>query len=159
MTACDATLSSSSLHDIIITTTITGVLVIQSIEYSTAHVADRILTLLHDLYTQQEEEEEEFADAHTHKDTLQGHHQHQKQQQQGQHQHSNTSNNMKASSSMIAGLGPGLTAPHVSARLGVPVAIAGEWLLAAESQGVLCRDDGDEGLRFFRNFFEEALVV
>ena len=28
-----------------------------------------------------------------------------------------------------------------------------DFLLTAELRGVLCRDDGPEGLRFFRNFF------
>ena len=31
-----------------------------------------------------------------------------------------------------------------------------EHLAAAEARGALCRDDGPEGLRFFRNFFADA---
>ncbi|KAK9816797.1 hypothetical protein WJX72_005199 [[Myrmecia] bisecta] len=51
------------------------------------------------------------------------------------------------------GLGPALTASDVARALTIPVAIAAEHLLTAESRGVLCRDDGPEGLRFFANFF------
>ena len=46
-----------------------------------------------------------------------------------------------------------MTASDVAAALSVPLAIASEHLLAAESHGSLCRDDGPEGLRFYRNFF------
>lgn len=63
------------------------------------------------------------------------------------------------SSSVVAGLGPALSAAHVSAALMLPMTLAKEALLVAESSGVLCRDDGPEGLRFFRNFFREALPV
>ena len=55
-----------------------------------------------------------------------------------------------------SGLGPGLSASDVAQALQVPLAIAQEHLLLAEGAGVLCRDDGPEGLRFFRNFFVEA---
>lgn len=51
------------------------------------------------------------------------------------------------------GMGPALSATQVSSSLGVPIAIAVQHLLTAESRGVLCRDDGPEGLRFFRNLF------
>lgn len=53
------------------------------------------------------------------------------------------------------GLGRPLTSSDVAAALSVPLAVASEHLLAAEAQGVLCRDDGPEGLRFFRNFFAD----
>lgn len=52
-------------------------------------------------------------------------------------------------------LGPGITATDVSAQLAVPLPVASEHLLTAEGAGVLCRDDGPEGLRFFRNFFAD----
>ncbi len=55
-----------------------------------------------------------------------------------------------------AGLGPALSATDVAQALQVPLAIAQEHLLLAEGAGVLCRDDGPEGLRFFRNFFVEV---
>lgn len=55
------------------------------------------------------------------------------------------------------GLGESLTSSDVAAALDVPLAIASEHLLAAESHGALCRDDGQEGLRFYRNFFSESL--
>ncbi|KAK9822045.1 hypothetical protein WJX74_002862 [Apatococcus lobatus] len=54
------------------------------------------------------------------------------------------------------GLGPALSASDVAQALQVPLAIAQEHLLLAEGAGVLCRDDGPEGLRFFKNFFVEA---
>ncbi|GBF96332.1 hypothetical protein Rsub_09402 [Raphidocelis subcapitata] len=52
-----------------------------------------------------------------------------------------------------AGLGPSLSASAVGVALGLPVTLAREALLVAEAAGVVCRDDGPEGLRFFRNFF------
>ncbi|KAK9803478.1 hypothetical protein WJX73_006449 [Symbiochloris irregularis] len=54
------------------------------------------------------------------------------------------------------GLGPSLTASDVARALQVPLPIASEHLTMAEGAAVLCRDDGPEGLRFFRNFFPEA---
>ncbi|KAK9867588.1 hypothetical protein WJX84_011841 [Apatococcus fuscideae] len=54
------------------------------------------------------------------------------------------------------GLGPALSASDVAQALHVPLAIAQEHLLLAENAGVLCRDDGPEGLRFFNNFFLEV---
>ena len=54
------------------------------------------------------------------------------------------------------GLGPSLTASEVAIALRVPVSIAAEHLYTAESAAVLCRDDGPEGLRFFKNFFAHA---
>ena len=53
------------------------------------------------------------------------------------------------------GLGRPLTSSDVAAALSIPVAIANEHLLAAEAKGVLCRDDGPEGVRFYRNFFRD----
>jgi ESCRT-II complex subunit VPS36 len=64
-----------------------------------------------------------------------------------------------SSNSFVAGLGPALSAADVSAALVLPMTLAKEALLVAESSGVLCRDDGPEGLRFFRNFFREAQPV
>lgn len=51
-----------------------------------------------------------------------------------------------------------LTASDVAAALSVPLAIAAEHLVTAEARGVLCRDDGPEGLRFYRNFFQDAPI-
>lgn len=56
-------------------------------------------------------------------------------------------------------LGPALSAADISAALSLPLTLAKEALLVAEAAGVLCRDDGPEGLRFFRNFFTEAQLV
>ncbi|KAL3160840.1 hypothetical protein ABBQ38_009245 [Trebouxia sp. C0009 RCD-2024] len=53
------------------------------------------------------------------------------------------------------GLGPAVTASDVASALVIPLPIASEHLLTAENRGVLCRDDGPEGLRFFRNFFTD----
>ncbi len=55
-------------------------------------------------------------------------------------------------------LGPPLSAGDVAGALGVPLAIAHEQLLVAEAAGVLCRDDGPNGLQFFRNFFKDATL-
>ena len=51
------------------------------------------------------------------------------------------------------GLGQPLTASDVAAALKVPLTIAGEFLDTAEAAAVLCRDDGPDGLRYYRNFF------
>jgi len=64
-----------------------------------------------------------------------------------------------SSVSFVPGLGAALSAADVSAALLLPLTLAKEALLVAESAGVLCRDDGPEGLRFFRNFFKEAAPV
>jgi ESCRT-II complex subunit VPS36 len=56
-------------------------------------------------------------------------------------------------------LGPALSATAVGMALGLPVALAREALQVAEAAGVLCRDDGPEGLRFFRNFFADDAVA
>ena len=52
-------------------------------------------------------------------------------------------------------MGPPLSATEVAAAMAVPLTIAAHHLATAESKAILCRDDGPEGLRFFRNFFEE----
>ncbi|DBB08546.1 TPA: hypothetical protein ACH3X3_008685 [Trebouxia sp. C0006] len=57
------------------------------------------------------------------------------------------------------GLGPAVTASDVASALTVPLPIASEHLLTAENRGVLCRDDGPEGLRFFRNFFLDVPIA
>ncbi|EFN52457.1 hypothetical protein CHLNCDRAFT_12611, partial [Chlorella variabilis] len=54
---------------------------------------------------------------------------------------------------LLATLGPSITRTEVAVRLAMPVPVAGEHLRMAEARGVLCRDDGPEGLRYFRNFF------
>ena len=53
-------------------------------------------------------------------------------------------------------LGPGVTSSDAAAALSVPLAIALQHLRTAEAAGVLCRDDGPEGLTFYRNFFVEC---
>ena len=57
------------------------------------------------------------------------------------------------------GLGPAVTASDVATALTIPLPIASEHLLTAENRGVLCRDDGPEGLRFFRNFFTDIATA
>jgi ESCRT-II complex subunit VPS36 len=57
---------------------------------------------------------------------------------------------------LLAHLGMGVAAPEVSAALGLPLALAREALLVAEAAGVVARDDGPEGLRFYRNFFPDT---
>lgn len=59
----------------------------------------------------------------------------------------------------IAGLGPGIGPSDVARALGCPLAIAAEHLLTAEARCVVCRDDGPEGLRFYRNFFSDAAIM
>ncbi|GAB4820027.1 hypothetical protein N2152v2_007073 [Parachlorella kessleri] len=66
---------------------------------------------------------------------------------------SNSSTDSSSRSDDAAGLGPGITSTDVAAAMAVPLAVASEHLLMAEAKEVLCRDDGPEGLRFFRNFF------
>ncbi|KAL4422699.1 hypothetical protein ABPG75_008896 [Micractinium tetrahymenae] len=56
---------------------------------------------------------------------------------------------------LLASLGPSLTRLQVAVGLGVPLAVAGEHLRMAEARGVVCRDDGPEGLRYWRNFFPD----
>ena len=64
-----------------------------------------------------------------------------------------------ADAALLGTLGAAITRTEVAVSLGVPVAIAGEHLRVAEGRGVLCRDDGPEGLRFFRNFFSDPGVA
>jgi len=56
------------------------------------------------------------------------------------------------------GLGRGLTATQIAGELLLPIAVAMEQLLLAERRGVLCRDDGPEGLIFYRNVFADAAM-
>jgi len=53
----------------------------------------------------------------------------------------------------VAVLGPGITRAELAVAFGVPLPIAGEYLTGAEAAGMLCRDDGPDGLRFYKNFF------
>lgn len=53
-------------------------------------------------------------------------------------------------------LGVGLTPSDAAAALQVPLAIAVQHLRTAESAGVLCRDEGPEGIKWYRNFFADA---
>ncbi|KAI5073533.1 hypothetical protein GOP47_0011546 [Adiantum capillus-veneris] len=52
----------------------------------------------------------------------------------------------------------GISASEAARALGMAPALAKEQLLAAESKGDLCRDDGPDGLRFFLNFFRELVI-
>ena len=56
----------------------------------------------------------------------------------------------------VPGLGPPLSASDVARAMGVPLTIAAEHLATAEQLGAVCRDDGPEGLRYFRNFLKDA---
>ena len=56
-------------------------------------------------------------------------------------------------------LGAPLSAAAVAAALGLPLTLAHEALLVGESRGVLCRDDGPQGLRVFRYFFADGAVA
>ena len=49
----------------------------------------------------------------------------------------------------VAGIG----ASDAAKGIGVPLTLAKEYLLLAENSGVLCRDQGPEGLVFYENFF------
>jgi len=57
---------------------------------------------------------------------------------------------------LVPGLGRPLTPSDVAAAMRVPLPIAAAHLATAEAAGALCRDDGDEGLRHFWNFFAAA---
>lgn len=57
----------------------------------------------------------------------------------------------------MEGKGP-LTETIVMDILKVPVSIAKEYLLAAERDMVLCRDEGPEGTRFYKNVFKEIEI-
>jgi len=61
---------------------------------------------------------------------------------------------------MVAGedCGRAISASEVATALSVPLTIAAQHLATAEAKAVLCRDDGPQGLRFFRNFFEEVAL-
>lgn len=50
----------------------------------------------------------------------------------------------------------GVTEAEAAAALEVPLVLVREHLRMGEARGVLCRDEGPEGRRFFRNFFPEA---
>lgn len=51
-----------------------------------------------------------------------------------------------------AAFGRGITAQETAQRFGWSVGVASEELEMAEERGVLCRDEGVEGLRFWENF-------
>lgn len=53
----------------------------------------------------------------------------------------------------------GIGATEAARALGMAPALAKEQLLAAESRGILCRDDGADGLRFFHNFFMDISIT
>jgi ESCRT-II complex subunit VPS36 len=52
----------------------------------------------------------------------------------------------------------GVGAGDVAESLVIPLILAREYLLMAESKQILCRDEGPEGLRFFHNFFQDISV-
>jgi len=62
---------------------------------------------------------------------------------------------VKSGEAAIVGVG----ASEAARALGMAPALAKEQLLAAESQGLLCRDDGADGLRFFHNFFMDIMDI
>mmetsp|Transcript_17257 Transcript_17257/g.43384 ORF Transcript_17257/g.43384 Transcript_17257/m.43384 type:complete len:486 (+) Transcript_17257:106-1563(+) len=53
-------------------------------------------------------------------------------------------------------LGIGITERDAAQHLGLSLMVAHEHVLMAEQRGYLCRDDSEEGVRFFRNFFADA---
>lgn len=55
----------------------------------------------------------------------------------------------------LGGLGSPLTASDVAVAFSIPISLAQQHLLTAEMMGILCRDDGPEGVRFFHNFFRD----
>ncbi len=57
---------------------------------------------------------------------------------------------------LLQELGPAVTSSEVAKALGCSTTLAAEHLAMAEQRGVLCRDVGPEGLRFYRNFFASA---
>lgn len=59
----------------------------------------------------------------------------------------------------VRGLGRPLTPSDVAAAMRVPLPIAAAHLATAEAAGALCRDDGDEGLRHFWNFFSGGALL
>ena len=62
-------------------------------------------------------------------------------------------------SSRLEDLGWGVTSTEVASALHVPLFVASEHLAAAERGGFLCRDDGPEGVRFYKNFFLTATLL
>eukprot|EP00850_Spirogloea_muscicola_P003348 SM000013S26517 [mRNA] locus=s13:798735:801432:+ [translate_table: standard] len=58
--------------------------------------------------------------------------------------------------SQPAVLETGINASEAAFALNMAPALAKEELLLAESCGILCRDDGADGLRFYQNFFKNA---
>ncbi|CAF3826844.1 unnamed protein product [Rotaria magnacalcarata] len=46
-----------------------------------------------------------------------------------------------------------MCADQLANLIGIPVIVARERLIAAETNGLLCRDDSIEGLRFYPNLF------
>jgi hypothetical protein len=56
-------------------------------------------------------------------------------------------------------LGAAISASDVALALGCSTSLAAELLVLAEGAGVVCRDEGPEGLRFFRNFFADPHLL
>lgn len=61
--------------------------------------------------------------------------------------------------SFILALGRGVTHAEVAHALGVSITVAQQHIAQAESKGLLCRDEGGaEGVRFYKNFFDDVTV-
>jgi ESCRT-II complex subunit VPS36 len=112
-----------------------GVVVVQSAEHTDAALVRRVRELL--------DKEEEAATAAAGSDGGEG----------GSGGAAGAAGAAAAAAAGAPALGPPLSASAVGVALGLPLALAREALLVAEAAGALCRDDGPEGLRFFRNFF------
>jgi len=54
---------------------------------------------------------------------------------------------------------PHVTPLRLGELLGVPIALATEYLVDLEKAGSVCRDDGLEGLAFYRNFFRDPALA
>jgi ESCRT-II complex subunit VPS36 len=59
----------------------------------------------------------------------------------------------------VEDIGPGISRTEAAANLKVGLGVAGEYLEAAEERRLLCRDEGPEGTRYYRNFFFDAGTV
>ncbi|GAX84726.1 hypothetical protein CEUSTIGMA_g12148.t1 [Chlamydomonas eustigma] len=55
-------------------------------------------------------------------------------------------------------LGSSVSATDIAKAFSISLPVAREHLLTAELRGMLCRDDGPEGLRFYTNFFHSVSI-
>lgn len=51
----------------------------------------------------------------------------------------------------------GVSRTSIARNLSIPVTVVGYYLEEAESQGIICRDEGPEGLLFFKNEFSNFI--